>query len=295
MSFFASDAPLAGGVELDLDAARDAVGKLGDELGLGLLDCAEGIRRVAGAEMIRALRVVTVQRGIDPRRFALLPFGGAGPLHATQIADELGIDAIVCPRASGVLAAVGLVVSPRRRDVQQSVLLAGDDLTAEAVAQAVAELGRRAQRALGETDAELSATYELRYKGQAFELAISASTEPEPEQLREAFEAQHEDRYGYSDSEQTLELVTIRVTATLPGADVTLAPSADDAEVDRGAREATIGGEQVELEVLRGSPAPGSQVTGPAAIDLPESTLIVPAEWSGKVDDTGTIHLKRTS
>jgi N-methylhydantoinase A len=294
LGLLASDAPLAGGVELDLDAARDAVGALADELGLDLLDCAEGIRRVAGAEMIRALRVVTVQRGIDPRQFALLPFGGAGPLHAAQIADELGIETIVCPRASGVLAAVGLVVSARRRDVQQSVLLAGDELTAEAVATAVAELGDRAQSALGEDQAELSATYELRYRGQAFELAVSASTEPEPEQLREAFEAQHEDRYGYSDSEQTLELVTIRVTATVPGADVTLAPDSEDADVERSTREATIGGEQVELEVLRGSPPPGTEIKGPAAIDLPESTLIVPAEWSGKVDDTGTIHLDRT-
>jgi N-methylhydantoinase A len=293
LGLLASDAPLAGGVELDLDAARDAVGTLADELGLDLLDCAEGIRRVAGAEMIRALRVVTVQRGIDPRRFALLPFGGAGPLHATQIADELGIETIVCPRASGVLAAVGLVVSARRRDVQQSVLLAGESLTADAVSQAVAELGGRARSALGVDDAELTATYELRYKGQAFELAVSASTEPEPEQLREAFEAQHEDRYGYRDSEQTLELVTIRVTATLPAADVTLAASGDD--VDHGTREATIGGEQVELEVLRGAPAPGTEITGPAAIDLPESTLIVPAQWSGEVDDTGTIHLTKTA
>jgi N-methylhydantoinase A len=295
LGLLAADAPLAGGVELDLDAARDAISTLADELGLDVLECAEGIRRVSGAEMIRALRVVTVQRGIDPRQFALLPFGGAGPLHATQIADELGIETIVCPRASGVLSAVGLAVSARRRDVQQSVLLAGDELTATAVATAVVELGERARSALGEDQAELSATYELRYKGQAFELAVSASTEPEPQQLREAFEAQHDDRYGYSDPEQTLELVTIRVTATVPGADVTLAPSGDDADVDRGTREATIGREQVELEVLRGAPPQGTQIMGPAAIDLPESTLIVPAEWSGEVDDTGTIHLKKTA
>jgi N-methylhydantoinase A len=294
LGLLASDAPLAGGVELDLEAAQSAVGKLADELGLELLDCAEGIRRVAGAEMIRALRVVTVQRGIDPRRFALLPFGGAGPLHATQIADELGIREIVCPRASGVLAAVGLVVSARRRDVQRSVLLAGDDLTAEAISHAVAELGEQARQALSEPGAELSATYELRYRGQAFELAVSASTEPEPDQLREAFEAQHEDRYGYKDSEQTLELVTIRVTAKVPGADVTLAAGGDDADIERTTRKATIGGEQLELEVLRGAPPPGTDIEGPAAIDLPESTLIVPAEWSGNVDDTGTIHLTRT-
>jgi N-methylhydantoinase A/oxoprolinase/acetone carboxylase beta subunit len=293
LGLLAADASLAGGVELDSDAARDAIGTLADELGLDVTGCAEGIRRVAGAEMIRALRVVTVQRGIDPRRFALLPFGGAGPLHATQIADELGIETILCPRASGVLSAVGLAVSARRRDVQQSVLLAGDELTTAAVATAAAELGERARTALGEDQAELSATYELRYKGQAFELAVSASTEPEPQQLREAFETQHDDRYGYSDPAQTLELVTIRVTATVPGADVTLAPSGDDADVDRGTRQATIGGEKVELEVLRGAPPQGTRIKGPAAIDLPESTLIVPAEWSGEVDETGTIHLHR--
>jgi N-methylhydantoinase A/oxoprolinase/acetone carboxylase beta subunit len=83
------------------------------------------------------------------------------------------------------------------------------------------------------------------------------------------------------------------VTATVPGADVTLAPSGDDADVDRGTRQAAIGGEKVELEVLRGAPPQGTQIKGPAAIDLPESTLIVPAEWSGEVDETGTIHLHR--
>ena len=108
-----TDAPLAGGVELDREAARDAVGTLANELGLDLLDCAEGIVRVANAEMIRALRVVTVQRGIDPRRLRAVAFGGAGPLHAAAIADELGIETIVCPRASGVLAALGLVVVRR--------------------------------------------------------------------------------------------------------------------------------------------------------------------------------------
>ena len=146
LGLLSADAPLAGGVELDVDAAKQAIGSLADGLGLGLEECAEGIRRVAGAEMVRALRVVTVQRGIDPRRYALLPFGGAGPLHATQIAEELGIETIVCPRASGVLAALGLVVSPRRRDVQRTLLLAGDELTADAVAEAVSELGRAGPR-----------------------------------------------------------------------------------------------------------------------------------------------------
>src|SRR5437764_4635282 len=166
LGYLAPDAPLAGGVTLDRDAAHAAVDGLARELEIGLTDCAEGIRRVAGAEMVRALRVVTVQRGIDPRLFALLAFGGAGPLHAAHIADELEIDAIACPRASGVLAALGLVVSPGRRDVQRSVFLSGDSLTRETIADTVAELGEQARRALRDPEAQLRATYELRYRGQ---------------------------------------------------------------------------------------------------------------------------------
>jgi len=290
LGYLSTDAPLAGDVELDRSAAEDAVGELASELGLELRECAEGIIRVANAEMVRALRVVTVQRGIDPRRYALLAFGGAGPLHAAAIAGELGIETIVCPRASGVLAALGLVVSPRRRDAQRSVFLSGDELTAEALAGELAELGEQARRALGDADAELRVTYELRYRGQAFELPIAASLEPDPGELREAFEAEHQDRYGYSDPDQELELVTIRVTATVPGVDVELAE--EGGEVSRGRRHATLDGEEIELEVLRGTPPPGTPVSGPAVVELPESTLLAPAGWSGEVDETGTIVLR---
>jgi N-methylhydantoinase A len=313
LGLLSADAPLAGDVALDLELARTAISQLADELGLDLHACAEGIRRVAGAEMVRALRVVTVQRGIDPRRYALLPFGGAGPLHAAQIAQELGIETIVCPRASGVLSALGLVVSPSRRDVQRSVLLAGDDLTADAIADAVAELGEQARRALGaqpddsgaarsgeagrraggQREADLAATYELRYRGQAFELAIAGSTRPQPEALREAFEAEHEDRYGYSDSEQTLELVTIRVTATTPGAEIELTAEEQDAELRRSRRRAVVDGEEVEIDVLRGEPGPGTEIGGPAVVELPESTLLVAPGWSGRIDSTGTIRMEK--
>ncbi len=118
--------PLAGGVDLDHDAAQSAIDSLASSLGLSSIECAEGILAVTVAEMVGALRVVTVRRGVDPREFALLAFGGAGPLHAAQIASELGIGRVLCPRASGVLAALGLIVSPRRRDVQRSVFLSGE-------------------------------------------------------------------------------------------------------------------------------------------------------------------------
>jgi len=110
----AGDSRLAGGVELDAEAAAAAVRGLADSLGLGELETAEGMVRIANQEMVRALRVVTVERGLDPRRFALLPFGGAGPMHAAAIAAELGIERILCPRAGGVLSALGLCASDRR-------------------------------------------------------------------------------------------------------------------------------------------------------------------------------------
>jgi N-methylhydantoinase A len=294
LGYLASDSPLAGGVELDSSAAGSTVGELADGLGLELLECAEGIVRVANAEMVRALRVVTVQRGIDPRRFALVAFGGAGPLHAAAIADELGIERILCPRASGVLAALGLVVSPRRRDVQRSVLWSRESLTGDAVATEVEELSRRAREALGEPDAELTAVYELRYRGQAFELAVGADLAPELDDLRAGFEAEHEDRYGYSDAEQQLELVTIRVSATVPGAEIELGGATGGERPEETSRAAVIAGEQLELTALRGPPAPGTSIDGPVVVELAESTLLVPPRWTGEVDDSGTIVICRT-
>jgi N-methylhydantoinase A len=265
-----ADAPLAGGVTLDRAAAERAVSALAEQLGLDLHACAEGIVRVANAEMVRALRVVTVERGIDPRDHALLAFGGAGPLHAIAIAEELGIERVIAPRSSGVLAALGLVVAPRRRDAQRSVLRSGAALTAEAVAADVAELADTARKALGEPAAEIATTYELRYRGQAFELAIaSPGDEPaaDPAALREAFEAAHEERYGYHDPEAEVELVTVRVSATAPAPHVAT-PS---------------------------SPGERTVVEGPASIPLPESTVWVPAGWRASTREDGTIEVTRGS
>lgn len=285
-------APLAGGVELDADAAERAVADLGGRLGLNPVACAEGILRVAVAEMVRALRVVTVQRGVDPRGYALLAFGGAGPLHAAQIAAELGMTRVLVPRASGVLAALGLIVSQRRRDVQRSVFLSGPGLTPEAIADAVSELAEQAREALGEPRPELEVVYELRYVGQSFELPIPAAPDVSPDELRQAFEAEHEARYGYADATQTLELVTIRVSAVTPGTAVELTGSHRGEALERASRVAVFQGAETEAEVLRGEPQPGTELLGPVVVELPESTVLVPPGWRGTVDDTGTVQLE---
>jgi N-methylhydantoinase A len=294
LGLLAAGASLGGEIELDRDLAEKAVKELGDSLGLDVIETAEGIRRVANAEMVRALRVMTVERGVDPRELALMAFGGAGALHATDIAEELGMSRILCPRAAGVLAALGLVVSERRRDAQRSVLLAGDELTAEHLREAIGELADRARTELGAEQAAIRVTAELRYRGQAFELAVDAGEEPDPDELREAFHAAHEEAYGFRDPEGEVELVTLRATATEPGPDVDPAAAGAAAE---GAQESTrtvrLDGGEHEAKVLTGEPEPGTRIEGPAIVELPEATLAVPPGWAGEVLESGTIKIEK--
>jgi N-methylhydantoinase A len=264
-----ADTALAGGLTLDRAAAERAVAAIAGELGLDTLACAAGIVRVAEAEMLRALRVMSVERGIDPRAYALMPFGGAGPLHACALAEELGIERIVCPRASGVLCALGLAAAAPRRDVSRTVMLRGAALHAEAVAHTRAELLAQAGAGDGAGAGGRDRTvYEMRYRGQSHELPVE-SRATDPEILREEFAHAHEQRYGYRDDRSEVELVTIR--ASVWGATPPLSL--------RGA-----GGE-----------AQRAPIAGPAVHPLPEATLYVPAGWSGEADAWGTIHLRRDS
>src|SRR5215210_6698345 len=290
-----SDSPLAGGVELDRAAAERVLDRLRGELGLeSIEETAAGVVRVAGTEMAAAVRVMTVERGIDPRGLALLAFGGAGPLHAAEIAGELGMGRIVVPSASGVLSALGMIVSERRRDLVESVLLTGEGFRREAVAEVVGRLARRGREELaaGATadspEPELRASYDLRYRGQAFELTIPGEEEPEPRDLRRAFDAAHEERYGYADDSAELELVTVRVAVAEPGREPRAAarPEAEPTST----RRAHLGGEPVEATVHRGAV---DRVEGPAVVELPEATLAVPPGWAGGADAEGTLVLER--
>src|SRR5262245_36053373 len=286
LGYLSSDADLAGGVALDVDAARRAVGSLGEQLGLGEIETAEGIVRVANQEMIRALRVVTVERGVDPRGYALLPFGGAGPMHAAALADELEMTRLVCPRASGVLSALGLIAAGHRRDTARTVLLSGDQITAERLATEVSALSEPLRA--GMEEAELEVVYDLRYRGQAFELPIPGGTQPDPVRLAEDFGREHEARYGYRDPEGRLELVTIRVAAVEPGPEPR--PRAATAgRLTQGERPARFGGGWVETRVLQGEPEAGFAAEGPCVFERPEATLVLPPGWSASVEEAGTI------
>ncbi len=276
------DSPLAGGVTLNRAPAEKAIGGLAEALGIELEAAAAGVLRVAAVEMAQAVRVVTVERGIDPRELALVAFGGAGPLHAVAIAEELGVQRVIAPAASGMLSALGLAISERRRDLVESVLLSGEGLTRTAVAEAARRLGDRGRAELDAPDAELRATYELRYAGQAFELPVDAGMEPEPGELRAAFDRAHAERYGYADASAELELVTVRVAAALPGA----APqrAAIGTAPRKGQRRARFGDAWHDAAVLGLGTA---ELRGPAIVELPGSTLVVPPGWAGRADAAG--------
>jgi N-methylhydantoinase A len=194
---------LAAGLELDLGAAERAFEGL---------DPAEAVE-VVNAEMLRALRLVSVERGHDPRELALVAFGGAGPLHACALAEELGIETVLVPAAAGVLSALGLAVADERRDAVTSYLCALEDA--------------------GELPVEGEA--ELRYRGQSFELTV-----PLQPRLAEAFHHQHEARYGYADRERPIELVAVRTADVQLGPRLDL-PGADSLEA-RGPRVLELDG-----------------------------------------------------
>jgi N-methylhydantoinase A len=285
----AADSQLAGGVPLDAEAAEKAIGSLAATLDIGKLEAAAGIVRIANQEMVRALRVVTVERGIDPRGFALLPFGGAGPMHAAAIAEELEVERILCPRAGGVLSALGLCASDRRRDTTRTVMLSDATFTAERVA---AEVEKLIGSLGGSDDAEPEVVYEMRYTGQAFELPVGGSTRPDPADLAERFAAAHEQLYGHRDAEAEVVLVHIRLAMVSAGARPRPTASARG-RLAESSRQVRFADEWIDTPVLRGEPGAAKRASGPIVFELPETTLVIPPGWDVEVDEAGTIKAER--
>jgi N-methylhydantoinase A len=310
------DRPLAGGLRLERPASERAVGTLAYELGISTRACAEGIVRIAEAEMLAALRLVTLERGVDPRGFTLMPFGGAGPMHAAAMASELGIERVLCPRASGVLCALGLAAAAPRRDASRTVMLDGETFTDARVRAERDSLAAEARAALGAPAARTRARYELRYRGQSFELPVelpdtgaSAGAGSAPDDtaaaLRAAFARVHEERYGYGDAHADVELVTMRVSVwgAAPAVRVAApsgeraAPSGERAAADdrpaEDERRVVFDGEERATRVLLGELAAGTSVRGPAVCAQTHATVLVPPGWSGVVDQAGSLLLRR--
>jgi N-methylhydantoinase A len=236
--------------------------------------------------MGRALRVISVERGLDPRDFALVAFGGAGGMHACALAEELGMTRVLMPRAGGVLSALGLAMSDVRRDYVRPLLCSLDEL--ERLDEPFAEMEKAAREDL--EDPELRRLADLRYRRQSFELTVDAG---DPDELAERFHAAHDQRYGYRMDDEPVEVVNARVIATVPVDKPELSEDEASGEADAGTRKVNFDGDWVEAKVFdRAEMGCGSRVEGPAIVEFAEATCAVRPGWSGSVDEVGTLVLE---
>ncbi len=289
LGYLADEAELGGEVVLHRKLSEKALGSLGEKLGLDAEETALGILRVADAEMVRALRVISVERGLDPRDFALLAFGGAGGMHACSLAEELDISTVLVPRAGGVLSALGLAISDLRRDYVSPFLSGLDEVEVGEFEQRFEDMEKKATGDL--EDPEHTRRADLRYGGQSFEITVDAGSFGK---LEDRFHAAHEQRYGYRMDDETVELVNLRLISTVPVEKPQLEEPPPESEAEAGHRGANFDGEWLEVAVLdRERMGEGSEVTGPAIVEFKESTCVVRPGWRGAVDGVGTLVLER--
>jgi N-methylhydantoinase A len=300
---------LLGGT-LPIDARRSASAIeefVAKPMGLTVIEAASAILAVSGNNIAQAIRVVSTSKGLDPADYTLVAYGGAGPLLATAVAEELGISRILVPAGPGILCAFGVLTKDVAMDLSMSRLMtdAGERFTAR-VQAVFDELRRRALTELAESGADVTGmtfthTIDVRYVGQNFELPVAVK--PDDDELRERIRARfhdaHRQIYGFVRDNSVLELVTFRLRAILP----TARPQRPDAS----SRENQCGKSAVRRPVVfddgdaaipcdvyeRSSLAPGHRLEGPAIIEQMDTTTVVPAGFSALADPSGNLLFTR--
>ena len=301
---------VGGESRLHLEYAEKAIEeKIAGPLGLSTMEAAAGIIEVVNAHMVRTLRVVSVARGYDPRDFALISFGGAGPLHAADLANELGIPRIIIPEAPGVFSALGLLWADMRADFTATTRLSLDKENAERIAALMAELEAEADEWLIAEKAPrakrmLVRSADLRYPLQNYEINVPLpGGKIGPAWLgkaRRAFHDAHLRQYSYCDEAESVQAVTLRVSAI--GLTDRILPK----KIAAGSQspKAALKGERkvhfqeagnfidcpiYERELLKG----GNRVQGPAVIEQPDSTVLIPPSFRVEVDSLGRLNMTR--
>jgi N-methylhydantoinase A len=282
---------LGGEMPLDSEHAAAALERLGRLAGLSVEATAAGIVRIVNAGMARALAHVSVEQGYDPRDVTLVPFGGAGPMHACELADSLGIGSILVPRYPGVLSALGMALSDQTRDYRRSILQLADRLDEATLALLFAPLLEQA-RDEAPAGARLLPALDIRYRGQSFELTV-----PMADSLADtlaAFHRAHNQRYGYARPAQPVEVVTLRVRSVHASSFALPAVASEPGEARQGhCRVWFPQGWTEAVVILRARLAPGERVAGPALLVQQDATTVVAPGWSGRVDNAGDLLLRR--
>jgi N-methylhydantoinase A len=289
---------LGGRMRLFPERAHAALAGLAGSFG-GVEAAAVAVIRVANSNMERAIRVVSVERGHDPRDFILLAFGGAGPLHACGLAELLRIPRVLIPPFPGVLSALGMVAAPVTRDSFRSWLrvLTNDAEARASLRDAVAELKRRAAADLSDEGLPASrARYELslamRYVGQSYELLIQAPS-ARPSQIVADFHEAHQRRFGHADESRPVEAVTLRMRAVLPGAPLHFAlPERTPGRARIGTIDVVFDRPRRTALLERDRLQPDDRIRGPAIVTQMDTTTVIPPGWSGVVDGHGNLVLE---
>lgn len=302
---------LGGKAKLDLAAASDAIRRtIAEPMGIDVVTAASGIVRIVNARMTDAIRIEAAKKGVDLSDHTLVPFGGAGPVHAAQVAEDLGVPRVLVPRNPGAFSALGLLCTDVRHDYLRSELAALGELApahghacfADLEARARAEL---AAEGLSASGAQFARACDMRYAGQGYELRVSLDGLPEPldadalAALEERFHAQHAAVHGHSAKDTPVEIVSYRVRASAPMPKY--APTAETAAPQgpaprpHGSRRLTLGpGRTVEAALWRREElSAGWTGEGPAIVEQVDSTTIVPDGWSVRCDAWGNLVLER--
>jgi N-methylhydantoinase A len=299
---FDPDFFLGGAMALDLAAARAAMAAgIAAPLGLTVEAAAEGVLRVTNTQLAAAVRLSLFEKGLDPREFALLSFGGAGGLHAVEVADELGMAEVIFPREPGTLSAYGILFSDLVQDLARSRLFRAEDAQAEIIGAEVAALRAEATQRLAadgvpEADRAIELAADLRYHGQAFELLVPWPEAPALAPLRARFHAAHRARFSYAAEGEPVEIVTLRAAATgrLPKPEEA-PPPAPDAAAAPGTREVWHAGARATWPVFRRETlAAGARVAGPAIIEEAFATHVIMPGWTAIREAEGAIVARRT-
>jgi N-methylhydantoinase A len=297
---------LGGEMPLDRRAADGALGRLGDQLGLDSVAAAIGVVRVVDEHMAAAIREVSIDRGRDPRDYALLPFGGAGPVHALAVAEIIGIPRVVIPTEPEVLSAFGATALDVTHDAEATVYVELETADAVVIEERFRALERRARGALADqgidpTTCSLSRVAEVRYVGQTYEVPVDAPTDLTVNgalaALQAAFHTEHASRYGVSDPDSPVALVNLRATAVSmtvkPPTQHGSAAGTTVAATRRRAYFADLGWHDVPVYQRRDLPA-GWTLTGPAIVEQRGSTAVIPSGWVVTVDEAANLAAERT-
>ncbi|MGG5811155.1 hydantoinase/oxoprolinase family protein [Falsiroseomonas sp. CW058] len=291
---------LGGRMAVRQDLARQAIGRLAERLGLGLMETAQGIISVVTANMARAIRVISVQRGHDPRDYTLMAFGGAGPLHAARLALELDMKRVLVPRNPGILCAMGLLLTDLRADFAATKLLPATAASVAEVASGFDGLAARAgewfaHEEIAPGDRHLTRTADMRYAGQNYELPVALPAGPVTAEtiaaLALGFAEAHRQRYGFVAEDEPVQLVTLRLEATgrVRKAVLRSHPEAgpDASAAITGEREVWFpeAGAFVRTPIYaRDALRPGNRFTGPAIVEQMDTTTVVLPGMQAHVD-----------